>query len=320
MEKNISLKNGIEIKINDKKLCLDPRHAEAGALSFVSHAHLDHIPRKISGELILSRETQSLAQAVRNNIQGSESHENFFYENIEVKLHNAGHMLGSSQISIQNGLKITYTGDLNLKGGFTAGRAEVIPCDILIIESTFGMPYYEFPEKEETIKEIIDWAEECFSKGKKPALLAYALGKSQELIKGLSEKISIAASRKIYDFCRNYNALGADLGEYASMDNVGKDSDYLFLFPPSFSKEVQSKEYEKAVASGWAAHEETKFRFGASRGFVFSDHCDFYSLLEYANKASPQAIYTLHGYAEEFAQELRKRDFYAEPLSSLKNS
>jgi len=319
MEKNILLGNGVEVKINGRKIFLDPKRAEADALSFVSHAHLDHIPRKISGELILSEETESLVQAMgRGKNAGVKGMSCFFSDELEIKLYNAGHMLGASQIEMQNGLKIVYTGDLNLKGGFTVEKADVAPCDVLIIEATFGMPYYEFPEKEEAIKEVKDWAEECFSKGKKPALLAYALGKSQELIKGLSGKISMAASRKIYDNCSAYSELGMDLGEYACIDEIEKDSEYLYLFPPSLSREAESANYEKAIASGWVLHPEAKFRFGASTGFVFSDHCDFYSLVEYVEKASPQVVYTLHGYAKEFAGELRKRGFYAEPLA--KNS
>jgi len=35
-------------------------------------------------------------------------------------------------------------------------------------------------------------------------------------------------------------------------------------------------------------------------------------------KASPQVVYTVHGFAEEFAQELRVRGFYAEALVEKK--
>ena len=34
----------------------------------------------------------------------------------------------------------------------------------------------------------------------------------------------------------------------------------------------------------------------------------------YVEKANPQVVYTLHGFAQEFSEELRERGFYSEPL------
>lgn len=314
MKRKIAYNNGIEIFLHDKKILLDPKYASSDAFfSFVSHAHFDHIPRKVSGNLVLTKETACLLSEIRKikNICYS-----FFFDSFEVRLLNSGHMLGASQIFIENEVKICYTGDFNLRGGFTAGKPEIRKCDVLIMEATFGRSCYSFPDKEEVAKQIADWAEECFSKNKRPAILAYKLGKAQEIIKVLSSKLNIAVSKQIHAFCEKYAKLGIKLGKYYRYsEEICEKNDFLCIFPTSFSKYKASENFVKAIASGWAVHDRARHRYNAEHGFVFSDHSDFYDLISFAEKCSPSVIYTVHGFAEELASELRALGFYAEALS-----
>ena len=62
-----------------------------------------------------------------------------------------------------------------------------------------------------------------------------------------------------------------------------------------------------AVASGWARFPNYLKRFGAERGFVLSDHCDFNQLLEFIEEVNPKKVLTHHGNSAEFAKEISRR-------------
>jgi hypothetical protein len=46
-----------------------------------------------------------------------------------------------------------------------------------------------------------------------------------------------------------------------------------------------------------------------------SDHADFPDLIEFVKQVAPKKVYTLHGFAAEFAQTLRDLGYDAQPLS-----
>ena len=109
-----------------------------------------------------------------------------------------------------------------------------------------------------------------------------------------------------------YENHGVDLGKY---DIMG-DGDRVIIIPPGkkYIEELKGLKTTAAVATGWALHGGAAHRYGAETAFPVSDHSDFDGLLSYVEEAGPQAVYTVHGFAEEFSQELRQRGFYSEPL------
>ena len=62
-----------------------------------------------------------------------------------------------------------------------------MPCDVLVMESTFGHARYVFPPKEETLAAIRRFVDDALADGVTPVLLGYALGKAQEILKFLSD-------------------------------------------------------------------------------------------------------------------------------------
>lgn len=298
----------MELFVDDREVKLDPR--KSGGLSFVSHAHSDHVPSKVSGEVISTLETGELAR--KEGFSPLRYGERLERGEVSFWLQPSGHMLGSSQVVIENGFKVLYTGDLKLEGGKTSVKAEVESCDVLIIESTFGSPFYRLPSKEEVVKEVKDWADDCFARGTTPVLLGYSLGKAQEIVKLFSSSLSLNLHPAIYRNCRKYEALGMELGSY-DLYQGEVEEDSVLLFPPQAKNSLKGN-YEKALMSGWAMHGSASFKFGVEEAFPFSDHSDFDSLVGYVEKASPQVVYTFHGFGEEFAEELRSRGFYAQPL------
>ena len=303
----LRLGNGIELCVDGEELYLDPKRVKG--LSFVSHAHSDHVPRGGAGEVVCTRETAALA-----GLRG-ECTTPLRRGSVELRLLNSGHMLGASQLLIENRFRVLYTGDLRVEGGVLTPPAQAEKCDVLIVESTFGTPRYEFPPTEETVKQMQDWAEECHRRGETPVFLGYALGKAQELTKVLSSSFRVEVHPAVLKNNRTYEAMGAELGAYHPITDRCRE-DRVLILPPS-ARRCLPGGCRVAVVSGWAVHGGTKRRYGADAAFPLSDHSDFYSLVRYVERVSPQVVYTVHGFAKEFAAELRERGFYAEPLERL---
>ena len=265
--------------------------------------------------------SQATAKLMRRRVagRGLEMDRSYEMRDFTLRLAESGHILGASQLVIENGFKVVYTGDLHLEGGATCGSARVERCDVLIIESTFGSPHYEFPPREEVIRELKDWVEEQHARGATPVVLGYSLGKAQELTCCLSRDFPVDVHPAVYENNRKYEALGVPLGEYRLFSCEGRE-DKVVIFPPAArrARALRKLNPRFAFMSGWALNEGTRFRLGVNEALPLSDHSDFYSLLRYVEEASPQVVYTVHGFAEEFAQELRARGFYAEALVEKK--
>ncbi len=57
-----------------------------------------------------------------------------------------------------------------------------------------------------------------------------------------------------------------------------------------------------------------RWRFGTDAAFPLSDHADYDDLLEYVRRTGARAVHTMHGFADEFARDLRRLGYWAEPL------
>jgi len=70
--------------------------------------------------------------------------------------------------------------------------------------------------------------------------------------------------------------------------------------------------------SGWA--QSSRFPFGRRTDYSFpmSDHCDYDELVDMVKKSGAEQVYTIHGFVDEFAENLRKIGISAQPL--LENS
>ena len=62
-----------------------------------------------------------------------------------------------------------------------------------------------------------------------------------------------------------------------------------------------------AIASGWAMDSGAIYQNRCDAAFPLSDHADFPDLLAFVDKVQPKVVYTLHGFAKEFAATLRAR-------------
>ena len=59
------------------------------------------------------------------------------------------------------------------------------------------------------------------------------------------------------------------------------------------------------MLTGWAVDANCRFRYQTDAAFPLSDHADFDELIELVKRVAPTRVYTLHGFAADFAQTLR---------------
>ena len=290
---------------------LDARRAQARC--FVSHAHSDHIgPHR---EILTTRATASL---LRLRMAGKRHETILEYGQpwtaefgCEMKLFPAGHIFGSAmlQATTEHGA-LLYTGDFKLRPSLAAELCVPPRADVLIMETTFGLPRYVFPPAEEVERGIIDFCRQALGEQVTPVLYAYSLGKTQELLQIVGRTgLPVMLHAHGYKLTQRYGELGMKLPPYALLD-TGAYAGHVIIAPPmSGQSEPLTWIHPKrtAVATGWAMDRGAIYRHGCDAAFPLSDHADFPDLLAFVEKVQPKLVYTLHGFAREFAATLRAR-------------
>jgi putative mRNA 3-end processing factor len=309
-----------ELHVTGSGLFLDARRRAACA--FVSHAHGDHLgrhDRTIATAATVALARRRLGEKARGEALPAAYRAPFGLGELTLELFPAGHVLGSAQILVRrNGVSLGYTGDFCLEPTLTAEPAEVMPCDVLVMESTFGLPRYVFPPKSEVLKGVRRFVDDALSDGVTPVLLGYALGKAQEILQHLGELgYRCRAHPAIHVLNRVYQEMGVSLSNVRPLGPEGPGKDEVVVAPPHLARSSAIQRIRRrrtAILTGWAVDAHWRWR-GLDAAFPLSDHADFPSLLRYARDSGAGRVFTLHGYAEELARALRREGIRAEPLA-----
>lgn len=284
-------------------------------VAFVSHAHSDHIARH--ERVIATPETLALMEHRLGPLEWKTPFrygDSLALDDLQLECFSAGHVFGSAQIRVTrgDGHRVVYTGDVSLEPALTAAPAEVLRCETLVIESTFGHPRYRFPPRAQVYDDVADWCRRMLAKGTRPILLAYSLGKSQETVRQLAVRgLRVCAHPSIHAVAELYERLGMPVG--ARRFDGSFEDDEVGLFPPFRRGDALAgvKDRALAVLTGWALEPWGARRSGADVAFPVSDHADFPSLLEYAQRSGAREVVTLHGFADELAAALRQHGLFA---------
>jgi DNA ligase 1 len=299
-------------------LWLDPW--EAKRFAFVSHAHSDHIaPHQ---EIVLSERTAHLLQA---RMPGARTEhilpfgEQRRVHDVDLTLLPAGHIFGSAQLFLTTENEtLLYTGDFKLRHGKSAEAVGWRQADTLIMETTFGVPRYQFPPTEQVIARIVAFCRDAIEEGVVPILLGYSLGKAQEILCSLDGAgLTPMLHGSVYQMTRIYEQFGQPFCKYVRYnknDVVGK----VLICPPSASHSpmIQKISHKRvAMITGWAVDPNAIYRYQVDATFPLSDHADYNDLIRYVDLVQPKRVFTLHGFASEFARDLRERGIEAWALS-----
>src|SRR5881296_2513454 len=312
----VHYQRGIYLPAHD--LWLDPW--EAKRFAFISHAHGDHIaPHE---EIILSERTARLLQA---RMPGTRIEyvlpfgEQRRVHDADVTLLPAGHIFGSAQLFLSSENEtLLYTGDFKLRHGKSAEAAEWRVADTLIMETTFGLPRYQFPRTEEVIEQIVAFCRETIEDGAVPVLLGYSLGKAQEILCSLDGAgLTPMLHGSVYQMTRIYEQFGQSFCKYVRY-NKNEVSGKVLICPPSASHSPMIEKIPRkrvAMISGWAVDPDAVYRYQVDAAFPISDHADYDDLIRYVEMVQPRRVLTLHGFAAAFADDLRARGIEAWALS-----
>jgi len=308
--------NGIVVLHNEKIINLDPKRGTETGISFVSHAHLDHLHNQRGNSiLITSKQTTEIAKLRGYSI------DNFVEEYENFSLIDAGHILGAKGLLMED---LFYTGDISTRDrGFMKG-AIVPKCKTLITECTFGMPEYVFPSIDATIKRVNEIISDLYGKGKPVILLGYELGKAQILSYLFShwKPYYHDSVKKVNDLYRQFGVQIEESVGHTEAEACGflDKKPWLMIAPNlsgknAFIKHMKSKYGAITIGfSGWSQSSRFSFARGHDYSIPLSDHCDYNELLNLIKRCKPEKIYTVHGFVNEFAADLNKRGYNAQPL------
>ena len=299
-------RDGIHIDAGEKFVA-DSRKA-LGDVNIASHAHMDHAFQG-EGKIVASDLTRRLLESRLDRELNLNEHP-------DVTLIDSGHILGSTAALIESdGKRILYTGDVSTRDRAYIEGFETVEADILITESTYGIPAYSLPPQEQIENNIKAWIEETEA----PFLFGYSLGKAQKiqwLAQQVTDRTLIAhgAVMKMNKVVEKHTDLRFDALAYGENKGMLENGEGIFIGPTRFAKSdalnelVKASNGVKAGFSGWGMTEKYKYRGGYDQVFPFSDHCGFDDLVEMVRAVNPEKVYTHHGFDSEFASYLKREE------------
>ena len=286
--------------------------------AFVSHAHSDHVARH--REMLCSPTTARLVRArlpgrrVETVLPFGRPRE--IAPGTTATLHSAGHIPGSSQILLEHAEhgSLLYTGDFKLRPSLAAEPCATPHADTLIMETTCGRPRYVFPPDAEVVAGIIAFCKTALADGVTPVLGCYSLGKTQEVLRALAPAgLPVRLHPEAARLTKVCESVGMEFPPWEEFD-PREGGGHIVIGPPqgrdgAFLKKIPGA--RTAVITGWALDSSAIYRYQCDAAFPLSDHADFPDLLRFVELVRPRRVFTVHGFAVEFAQTLRARGIEA---------
>jgi Cft2 family RNA processing exonuclease len=312
------------LHLPDADLYLDAR--DAPGTVFVSHAHADHCTR--AARLVSTPETAYLHQLRQGCREAMPVpfDDPVIVGNATVTLRPAGHTLGAAMLVAEsvNG-RVAYTGDFKLRHNPFSPPVTIPRCDTLVMECTFGEPRYVFPPDEEVLRELYAFIDDALADDAVPVLLAYALGKGQELLYHLtSHGYDVVLHAAIATMCQAHVELGYPFpgpGHW-SRYRRGEIGSRVLITTPGTRKTpmVQSLPRKRICQlTGWALHPGARNIYrDCDLVLPLSDHAGWNDLVRTAVESGARTVYTVHGH-DALAAHLRTLGIDAEHLADHPN-
>jgi putative mRNA 3-end processing factor len=288
---------------------------------FITHAHSDHTygfatsAKKHSTPETL-RIYESLSKRTVKNDRPVKIGESVKLDDVEIKVLDAGHMLGSCQYElIAPEFTALYTGDINCVDTLTTKAAQQEHCDFLIIEATYGHPSYVFPPREMIYADIIRWTMTEIKEDRLPNFQVYSSGKPQDIVRlfNVYTKIPVVCAPGISRANTVHNENGFKLEYFDASTQEGKHAlkQRGCVYVTTTRGDHAPRNSSRAVATGWALREA----FRSFTAFPLSSHADYNQLMQFIAAVNPKAVYVFTGYIDILSAQIeRKLGIKAGPL------
>lgn len=311
---DVRLRDGVEVDLATGETVVCDGRRPTGDVAVLSHAHGDHLGS--ADGVVASALTAAVAAARRGGDPPA------IVEHEAIELLDAGHVPGSRAALIDDGeRRVLYTGDVSTRDRAYLSGFEPVAADVLIVESTYGRPAYDFPDQDAIEGAVVDYLSETADR---PAVVfGYAFGRAQ-LAQVLAARADRPGSVYATDAVLAVNAavaahLDVDFPAepWADAETLGPGDVLVRPGSPRGEEVRRLVEATDAVTvglSGWAIDESFRYARGYDAAFPLSDHCDYGELLALVAAVDPAVVYTHHGFAEDLARTLAGRGFEAYAL------
>ncbi len=323
-------------------LALDP--VRPAGRAFCSHVHAG-LP---GAEPIASRETLALMRALAHaevssaglDWEGSlELPVDRAYGGGTARLTiaRAGHVLGGAQLLIDHPRgRLVYTGDWSGEhdAGHTAG--DIVPCDELVVTSTFALPIFRFPPFAQTMAALVEWCAARLAEGVRPIVLAQTPGPAQSIARALAARgLDVEAEESVLRACQVYEAHGCPIGPVRPASDPPTAA--VLVAPPGArstappgarsmappgarstappgARSTARRSSAIAYASGWALLDAAVDQKRADAAFALADLADFDSLVAMVEATGAKRVHAVRGDAGILARTLRSRGIDADAI------
>lgn len=299
----------------------------------ITHAHADHARRGHGAYLAHDHSVQVLRVRLGDiAVQGVAYGQTITLGDVEVSLHPAGHVLGSSQVRVAHRGRVwVASGDYFLTGAdassaptdrlVTCAPFEPVRCECFITESTFGMPVYRWRPHWAVLDEMSAWWQGNAEAGRASVVLAYSLGKAQRILGGIDATVGpVVVHPSMEALNEAYRAAGVALPPtlpWNALEDAQVRCRALVLVPPAAQTPTLSRrlgDYSDAFASGWMQLRGARRRQGVDRGFVLSDHADWPGLHRAIAATQAERVLVTHGYESTMVRWLQQQGLQANSL------
>ena len=284
--------------------------------SVISHAHSDHTGRH-RRPVVTPNTGLLLGDYLKNSDPVTLPYgEPLDGPHYTITLCPAGHCLGSAQTLVESkstGERLLYTGDIKLRASPTNEQLEPVQADTLVIESTYGSPEYVFPPQEQVLETAFRTLRAWLSRGERPIVQGWRLGKAQEMLYYLlADGFEVAVEEGVHEAVEAYQQAGVEFPGRVSPFTGDWPEGTIALFPPgNRSKALRNFRGKRVMEmTGWAASGERRWGGLADASLPYSDHADFNELVAYVEAVHPSRVYTVFGFPD-LAAKLRTMGYPA---------